>query len=117
MKKKKNPNEHGIRETAMISGFGPLAEKPNDPDGAAITEIIHSIGEVNVQLWRGFVDPEDKVGVYIGIMDNPKDALNMEQGKSVDRQWVATEIAANTEMAFGQQKYISEAIRLMSENG
>lgn len=115
LKKKKNPNEHGIRETAMISGSGPLKDNPNDPDDAAIREIKHSIGDANVQLWRGFVDLEANVGVYIGVTEDPTEALDMHHGKSVDRHWVDAGTAMCTDLAFGQQKYIQEAIRLISE--
>jgi hypothetical protein len=115
LKKKKNPNEHGVREVSMISGSGPLKVRPDKPDHAAIREINHSIGLVNLELWRGFVDEESKVGVYIGIMDNPDEALDMEHGKSVDRMWVDANEAANMELAFGQEKYLEQAIRLISE--
>ena len=115
LKKKKNPNEKGVRETAMISGSGPLEVRPNDPDDAAIREIKHSVGEIDLQLWRGFVDKNNNVGVYIGIVNNPKQALDMTQGKSVDRHWVPAEVAMNTELAFGQEKYINQAIQLISQ--
>jgi hypothetical protein len=113
LKKKKNANEKGVREVSMISGSGPLKANPNNPDRAAIREIAHSIGHVDSDLWRGFVDEESNVGVYIGIVDDPQQALDMDHGKSVGRHWVDGAIAENMDLAFGQQKYIKRARELL----
>ena len=113
LKKKKNPNDKGVRETAMISGSGPLQDRPNEPDYAAVREIVHSVGEIDLQLWRGFVDHETNVGVYIGLVDHPKQALDTHHGKSVDREWVDASTAEKSDLAFGQQKYIKIARELL----
>ena len=117
LKKKKNPNERGVREVSMISGKGPLSTMPDKPDRAAIREVAHSVGHIDAQLWRGFVDKDNNIGVYIGLIEDPEQALDMDHGHSVDRHWVANEEAVNMDLAFGQQNYIREALRLIKENG
>ncbi|MFA5894187.1 MAG: hypothetical protein WC851_00250 [Candidatus Shapirobacteria bacterium] len=117
LKKKKNPNEHGVREISMISGRGPLSTMPDKPDRAAIREVAHSVGHIDAQLWRGFVDTENNIGVYIGLVEDPQQALDMDHGHSVDRHWVKNEVAANMDLAFGQQNYIQRALQMISEQG
>lgn len=115
LKKKKNPNAKGIREVSMISGKGSLQSMPDKPDRAAIMEVAHSVGHVDADLWRGFVDHDLNVGVYIGIVDDPQQALDMDHGHSVDRHWEPADVASNMKLAFGQEKYIMPALQLISQ--